>query len=192
MDETTTQRLVRQYRNVLGLPSDRQVAIKLGVHAQAVSKWVHGQSHAEPEYAEKMAETLGLPVLQVLAAIEADRAYKAESRRIWARYGKGAFLALVALLGTAPSTNVPGVQLVPARQSLTVEGPKDSLCAIMESRNPAACSSVDSHSPPCTAAHRALLRPRHAPTLDGRTIRSSFTRTAVMRRTFRSSTADDG
>lgn len=103
--ETTTTILLDRWKAYRGLQSDNAAAVALHIERATVSGWRHGKSHANTESAAKMAEDLKLDVLAVLASIEADRARSPESRRIWARFGKPAFMALLvgmALPGPPP------------------------------------------------------------------------------------------
>lgn len=97
--QTTTVLLLDRWKARYSVTSDNQAAIRLGVTRATVSSWRHWKSHAEAPVAARMASDLRVEVLPVLAAIEADRARTDDARRIWARYGKGAFMAL--LVGVA-------------------------------------------------------------------------------------------
>lgn len=106
--ETTTVLLLDRFKALKGFGSDNQVAVDLGLSRATVSGWRHGKSHAEPVTVEKLAVFLGLDVLSVLAAVEADRAKNEQTRRLWSRYGKGAFMALamgLSTLGTVAIAN---------------------------------------------------------------------------------------
>jgi len=97
---TTTLKLLDAWKAARKLGSDSEAARALQVSASAICNWRHGRSHADAPLAEKMAKDLGLEVLPVLAAIEADRATREEARRTWARYGRGAFIAVCMMAGT--------------------------------------------------------------------------------------------
>lgn len=97
---STTQALLERWKKKKGLDNNSEAARALKVRPSAVSHWQTGRAHANPAVAARMAEDCGLDVLPILAAIEADRAHDGETRRVWARYGRGAFVALVMLAGT--------------------------------------------------------------------------------------------
>lgn len=103
--ETTTTILLDRWKAYRGIQSDNGASVALHIERATVSGWRHGKSHANTESAAKMAEDLKLDVLAVLASIEADRARSPEAQRIWARFGKPAFMALLvglALPGPPP------------------------------------------------------------------------------------------
>lgn len=118
--DTTTVRLLDAYKGQKGIQSDSEVAVRLGVVKQAVSKWRRGTAHASPVLAAEMAEQIGMDVLGVLASIEADRALDTATRRLWARFGKGAFMAL--LVGLAVAAPAPAPALAPASSVADVTG----------------------------------------------------------------------
>lgn len=117
--QNTTLALLDRYKASCGFRSDNEAAIALGIERATVSGWRHGKSHAAPESAAKMAQTLSIDVLAVLASIEADRARTPEARRIWARFGKGAFMALLLGFPMAGSTTGTVPQAEQSPLSLT-------------------------------------------------------------------------
>lgn len=48
--------------------SERALAMYLGVSSNAVNRWVRGQSRPDPEYCQRIAVYLGLPLADVLRA----------------------------------------------------------------------------------------------------------------------------
>jgi len=48
--------------------SERALAMYLGVSSNAVNRWVRAQSRPDPEYCQRIAEYLGLPLADVLRA----------------------------------------------------------------------------------------------------------------------------
>lgn len=106
----TTQELLARWKAKKGFKSDSEAARALHVRPSAVNNWQQGVSHANPIAASKMAEDLTLDTLAILASIEADRSNDYETRKVWRRFGKGAFIALVMLsiLPGAPRGH-PGV-----------------------------------------------------------------------------------
>ncbi len=125
MDTTTTLQLLERWKAKRGLTSDAAAAKALHVSRMAVSSWRSGQRHASASKAAQMAGDLKLDTLQVLAAIEADRS-QGEDQRTWQKFGRGAFMALVAgiplcLLLSVPSTagvlRQAGAEVVPQNQS---------------------------------------------------------------------------
>ena len=102
---TTTIKLLDAWKSHRLIVSDNAASIALGVKRQTISSWRHGKAHASPAFASKMATELKLDELSVLAAIEADRAYDGDDRRVWQRHGRAAFMALLlgVSLGLLPS-----------------------------------------------------------------------------------------
>lgn len=99
MLDTTTVLMLDKYKAVRNLPSDYAAAKALNVPPSTVCNWRSGRSHAQADLAAEMAIECGLDVLHVLAAIEADRATKEPVRRVWARFGRVAFLPLMLAMG---------------------------------------------------------------------------------------------
>lgn len=100
---TATKELLARWKAAKGHSSDSAAARALKVRPSAVANWQAETSHANPVAASRMAEDLGLDPLAVLACIEADRAHEGETRKVWARFGKGAFLAIMAFQVLAPT-----------------------------------------------------------------------------------------
>ncbi|WP_221740417.1 hypothetical protein [Stenotrophomonas sp. 278] len=101
LSDSTTVRLLDRWKAEKGVDSDYRAAKVLAVTPSTISGWRAVKSHAKPSLAAKMAKDIGADELQVLAAIEADRAYNAEDRRIWQKHGRALFVALV-LTTTSP------------------------------------------------------------------------------------------
>ena len=109
MLDTTTVLMLDKYKAVRKLASDYAAAKALNVPPSTVCNWRSGRSHAQADLAAEMASECGLDVLHVLAAIEADRATKEPVRKVWARFGKVAFLPLLLAMGyhTSPAHSTP-------------------------------------------------------------------------------------
>ena len=96
---TTTNRLLDAWKLELGITSDNQAAIRLGVNRSAVSSWRSGVRHASPALAARMAHDLKWDGLRTLAAIEAERAVDSETKKAWLKLaGKALSVALLAML----------------------------------------------------------------------------------------------
>ena len=95
MKGSTTTLLLDQWKKRKGVETDYAAAKALHITPAAISKWRKGKGHAEVELAAKMAGDLNMSVIEVLAAIEADRAKSPQAQEIWRRYGKAAFMTLV-------------------------------------------------------------------------------------------------
>lgn len=121
MSDSTTVLLLEKWKKAKGLETDYQAAKALRTKPQTVSNWRRGENHMSVVFAEKIASDLRLDVLQVLAALEADRAIKTpETQAVWRRYGKAAFMTLLvgfALPGALPS----GLQTATANASTTLQ-----------------------------------------------------------------------
>jgi transcriptional regulator with XRE-family HTH domain len=81
----TTIILLDKYRDACSLPSDNQVAIKLGVTRGAISNWRQGRSHAEPESVEIMAKACSLDAEEWVLRVQADREIVAARKQVWLR-----------------------------------------------------------------------------------------------------------
>lgn len=92
---TTTLLLLDRWKAYKGLESDCAAAGALKITRATVSGWRHGKSHMSVVSAEKIAVDLKLDVCSTLCALEADRAHSETTRKVWARYGKAAFMALL-------------------------------------------------------------------------------------------------
>lgn len=112
--ETTTIKLLDAWKTKKGFTSDNQAAIALGISRTSVSTWRHGKAHASASLADRMATDLGLDALRILAAIEADRAYSGDDRRVWQRHGRAAFMAL--LVGLQMGLSPGGLAHVQSQQ----------------------------------------------------------------------------
>ena len=101
--DLTTVRLLNRWKVSKHIESDYRAAATLKISPSTISGWRKGRSHAAPSLAARMAEESSLDVLSVLAAIEADRAHQGNDRRVWQKFGREAFTALmtVGLLVTA-------------------------------------------------------------------------------------------
>lgn len=130
LSETTTVRLLDAWKVKKGIDTDYKAAKALGVSNGTPANWRHMRSHAKPSLAAKMAKDLGMDELGILAAIEADRAHNGDDRRVWQRFGKGAFVALV--LAVSPVSPLRAAQ-APAPLTQHVESPQiHPLCEIAE------------------------------------------------------------
>ena len=109
MQSSTTVALLDAWKRKRGLASDNAAAEALGVSRQAISRYRHMKAHADVEIAAKMAEELDMEVIEVLAAIQADREPREPAAAIWRRYGRPAFIALVA--GFLVPVSMPGEAL---------------------------------------------------------------------------------
>lgn len=103
--DSTTVRLLTEWKAKKGLDTDYKAAKALHITQATISGWRKDKSHARPSLAAKMAEDLGMDVVSVLAAIEADRAYNSADKYVWQKFGRGAFVALVMglSLGASPA-----------------------------------------------------------------------------------------
>lgn len=104
---TTTLLLLDRWKAHKGIESDCAAAAALKITRATVSGWRHGKSHMSVISAEKMASDLKLDVLAVLCAMEADRAHAEGTRKIWARFGRAAFMALMVGLSAQVQAVAP-------------------------------------------------------------------------------------
>lgn len=104
--QTTTALLLDRWKERRGISSDYEAARALGVSRSSLSNWRKGTNHADVIAAATMAEDLGMEPIEVLAAIQADREIRPQAQAIWRRYGKPAFLGLIA--SVTMSISAPG------------------------------------------------------------------------------------
>lgn len=97
---TASVALLERWKSAQGIVSDYKAAQVLGISRGSPSNWRKGRSHAQAHVADKMARECGLDGLAILAAIEADR-NTGDNGRCWARYGRGAFMALAIAVAVA-------------------------------------------------------------------------------------------
>jgi hypothetical protein len=115
---STTVALLDRWKESKKLASDYQAAKALSTKVQTVSNWRTGKSHADVLFAARMAEDLGMSVIEVLAAIQADREHRPSAQAIWRRFGRAAFMALAGLglgVGVPQGNGVPAAQVAPNR-----------------------------------------------------------------------------
>lgn len=98
MNTTTT--LFDRYKAALGVRSDRQAALRLGVKVQTVSNWRTRGSQAEAATIDAMCEQLGEDPMPWLVRVQAEQGGE-ESRntRVWRRVALrlGVSLSVLAL-----------------------------------------------------------------------------------------------
>lgn len=95
---TPPQALLTRYKEVTGLATDYAVAKRLGVTPQAVAAWQHGGGMT-PDVALQIAEELGMPPLQAIAAVRVHAAKSANERARWEKYCARVLVAALVALG---------------------------------------------------------------------------------------------
>jgi transcriptional regulator with XRE-family HTH domain len=80
---TYAQKLIDEYKKVLKLRNDSELAEALGVSRACVSRWRSGLGYPEPRLAWEMAEAIGQSPGEVMMNIEAERATKLKNSRAW-------------------------------------------------------------------------------------------------------------
>lgn len=98
--------------------NDSDIARKLEVTPQAVSKWRKGDDAPAEDTAARLAEMLGKP--EVMAECAAARAKTPEGRRMWERLARIAAAAVVVVAVTPHNTYASASQYAPCIQGLTV------------------------------------------------------------------------
>lgn len=98
-----TNRYLDRVQKARGLVSDYALAAELGIARQVVSNYRTGRRHLDARACVKVADLLGVPALEVISAVEADRAKSAPDRDFWRgqlqRLGAAAVLVCVAHMG---------------------------------------------------------------------------------------------
>lgn len=80
-----TPLLLDKARKMCVPPTDYQLAKRLDVSPQRLSNWRRQDSAPDNEAAWKLAKLLGMPVLDVIAYIEEDKAKDDHKREFWRR-----------------------------------------------------------------------------------------------------------
>lgn len=111
----TMEQYVDDLKAAHNIPSDRQLALFLGLKKQSVSHWKRRGVTVDPDTAWKIAEGLGIDPLEVIAASEVERARRTHNEareRVWLerlQHVSASFsLAFVLLVASLPA--VSGVQ----------------------------------------------------------------------------------
>lgn len=95
---TPPQALLARYKQVTGLATDYAVAKRLGVTQQAVSTWNDGGGMTV-DVALRIAETIGMPPMQAMAAVRVHAAKRPEDRATWSKYCARVLVAALVALG---------------------------------------------------------------------------------------------
>lgn len=85
--------LLNRYAQVERLTSDYQIAKRLGVSRAQISAIRRGRSGLGNTPGLQIAETLGLPPLETIAKLEAERAPTERVKTVWAKYCARVLLA---------------------------------------------------------------------------------------------------
>lgn len=94
----TTQKYLEQVREKLGGATDYKIAQVLELSRQSVSDYMRGIRHADAYACTKIAITLGLDPLEIIAKVEAESAHTEKKREFWKTFrssGNRAILELV-------------------------------------------------------------------------------------------------
>ncbi len=105
------QNLLDQAKLVANIPSDNQLAKKLGVTQGAVWKWRKGRDLPKPEYANQLAVLAGLDPADVVADVLIMSAKDEALRKTFARF-KSAVAAALPFLITLPQVLAQGINCI--------------------------------------------------------------------------------
>lgn len=116
--ETTTD-LLDALQERYGLPSDNQVAKRLGIPQATFSGWRRGRMYPTEVHAFTIAEALEIPPALVLIIAAADRTEDEKARAKWrallvqvAQKGFGALAAIAVFTGTyTPPAKAEGARV---------------------------------------------------------------------------------
>lgn len=81
-----------------GLKYDKDLSEHLGLSHGAVSNWRKGRALPDVVTCEKLAVLCGFAPLQVIAAINEQRAISAAEKKVWRRLAAAIFVSLVVAL----------------------------------------------------------------------------------------------
>lgn len=80
---TNTIKLLDRARDLCSPATDYQLAKRLAVSTPRMSQWRRGKSTPDNEVAWKIAKILGMPITDVIAYFEEDRAKNEQKREFW-------------------------------------------------------------------------------------------------------------
>jgi hypothetical protein len=89
---------IEEVKAKLGIESDYALAKWLGVTKQAASNWARGKNGLDDYAAARIAETLEINPLEVIAVANMERDKVSERREFWRRIAAGAALGVLVLL----------------------------------------------------------------------------------------------
>ena len=157
------------------IKSDYKLAQVLGLTHSAISNYRSGRSSFDSTTSAKIAELLSLPPLEVIAAIEMERAKSDELRKFWSRYA-----AAAAIVGAVCLVNPSSSEAGESLHKSDVRVPNTHIrtkCEHLRKRNVAAHKTrhyKNAHKW-AAAQTRALCAPAHSRVLsDSRTRHGSI------------------
>ena len=108
----TTLEFIADLKKKTGIESDYAAAKLLNVTGTALSSYRNGKSHFSDDVAMRVADLLELDPAYVVACIHAERAKRAEEKKLWERIAESmiAVAAVLAVLAVLPF----GADLTPA------------------------------------------------------------------------------
>lgn len=99
--ESVTE-LLDKTKEMCGIESDNQLAIRLKVTRTSVSTWRNGRGQPDAVSCAKIAEITGIPLARVLGIVGEARAISREEKAVWRRLASAAAILLM-LLPALPS-----------------------------------------------------------------------------------------
>ncbi|CAJ0781928.1 hypothetical protein R77555_00875 [Ralstonia mannitolilytica] len=119
-------------RDKLGVKTDKEVIAKLGWSTGTISNWRKGRMFMTNQTAGQVAELLGVPVIQIIAAVEADREEVTGQKSFWTAFfqrtvSQAAPAALLLALG-ASVTNFVTPTTLQAFNHAIAAGQRFALC----------------------------------------------------------------
>lgn len=81
---STTCNYLDMAKKKLGVQSDYALAKTLGLRTTAISNYRAGRNHFDDATAIKIAHAIGLDPVEILAAMQVERAKSDEARAVWA------------------------------------------------------------------------------------------------------------
>ena len=64
------KRAIRSARNIAGISSDQELALRSGVHLQTLQNWMYGNTTPRPSELSKVARALDVPMDDLMAVYE--------------------------------------------------------------------------------------------------------------------------
>jgi transcriptional regulator with XRE-family HTH domain len=95
--------LLNRAKALSGVTYDKDLAKKLGLSHGSVSNYRKGISLPDVVTCEKLAEICGFPPLQVIAAINEQRAISAAEKKVWRRLATAAMLVTFGIACALPA-----------------------------------------------------------------------------------------
>ncbi len=127
----TTQKLIEEVKSRLGIQSDYAVAKRFHWSTSRIGNYRVGRSQLDIESSFQIAEVLGKDPAAIIAAVEAERATKPETRAAWIQRLKqlGGVAAMWAFFAVISALPAPAEARFDAVQHIGISHP--NICTLL-------------------------------------------------------------